>query len=328
MCWIAVKEEGQKFDMNKVKKAQKFNEDGYGLLWWEDNEIQVFKTLNFNKFLALASTLKDNKAILHLRRTSRGDTCSDNIHPFAIPSGYFVHNGTVSSMDRCSSGGSDTKKLAELINECKYEYIEDIQPLIKSIIGTTINRLAFLEDDGKITIINKGLGMVEGGIWYSNDYHKRNLPVGKSTTTRTKTITSIGTTTRVFVYGTLKKGYHNHESFLDKAKFIGNAISVSKWTMIGEGMGFPYLLERSDNLGNNIKGEVYEVTADELKNLDYLEGVPTHYRKSYMYVSYIDGTPSGNVTVYVKTNVTALDNAKKFISEFEPKKQLSLVGKR
>ncbi len=325
MCQIISKDSGSKFDMRKLDKAQKFNEDGYGVSWYEDGRVETFKTLDYHRFKSILTTLKDVPAIAHLRNTTRGTNCIDNAHPFDIPSGVMFHNGTVSSMDRCTSGGSDTKKLAELINECKYEYIEDIQPLIKSIIGTTINRLAFLEDDGKITIINKDLGMVENGIWYSNDYHKK-VMTGKSMTTRMKTTTSTGLTTRVFVYGTLKKGYHNHDSFLDKAKFIGNATSVSKWTMIGEGMGFPYLLERSDNLGNNIKGEVYEVTADELKNLDYLEGVPTHYRKSYMYVSYNDGRPSGNVTVYVKTNVTVIDNSKKFINEFEPKKQLSLVG--
>ncbi len=169
------------------------------------------------------------------------------------------HNGTVSGMPTCSEGGSDTKQLADLINLCTYNYIDDIKPLIQSIIGNRINRLAFLEDDGKITIINEELGMVEEGIWYSNDYHKK--------TPRVKVLPTTSTTTKVFVYGTLKQGHGNHDSFLGKAKFVGKAKSVSKWSMIGEGMGFPYLLERDDDKGMQIYGEVYEVTPDELKAL-------------------------------------------------------------
>ncbi len=322
MCQIISKVAGLDFNLEKLDRAQTFNEDGYGVSWYEDSNIETFKTMNYDRFKLVLKMLKDVPAIAHLRNATRGTICADNAHPFVVPSGVMFHNGTVSSMSHCSTGGSDTKQLADLLNECDYNYVEDIMPLIKSIIGDKINRLAFLEVDGTITLVNKELGMVEEDIWYSNDYHKRVIPK-----VCTPTIVATPKTTKVFVYGTLKKGLYNHSSFLGNAKFVGNAKSVSRWDMIGEGMPFPYLLGRNDE-GLQIEGEVYEVTVDEAKALDRLEGVPTHYRKSYMYVSFMDGKPSSNVTVYVKATVTADNKVQPKISNFTAQhmKRLTLVG--
>ena len=324
MCQIIVKKAGKKVDFDKLNKAQEWNEDGYGVTWWEEGELETFKTMNFKKFKALLSTMKDNDAVIHLRKTSRGSTCVDNNHPFPIPSGYMFHNGTVSSLSCDAQGGSDTKALAELISACKYDYVEDIMPFIKEIIGDKINRLVFFEDDGKITIVNEELGMWEDDIWYSNDYHKKEKTVHKPTTSSNGTEYEYdkvskkwlpkakkevewknGTKiqqpkTKVFVYGTLKKGYGNHYLLAD-SKFVGEATSVSKWLMIGKDMPFPYLLNRDNTKGKHIKGEVYEVDSNTLKRLDALEGVPTHYKKDWIYVTYANGL-SENVSVYVKTN--------------------------
>lgn len=352
MCQIIVKPEGKKFDMRKLDVAQGWNEDGYGVSWWENDELQTFHTMDYNRFKAVLSTLKKHRAVAHLRNTTRGETCLSNNHPFSIPSGVMFHNGTVSSLT-CSGSGSDTQELARLINECEYTYIEDILPLIHQIVGDTINRLVFFEYDGKVTIVNEELGQTEDGIWYSNDYHTKT----KTRAEATKSVTYGGSDflvkhrwdkrlqqyvlrdeyaevlpftqsnaeekTRVFVYGTLKEGYSNHNFLLKGAKKIGKATSASKWAMIGEGMSFPYLLRRDAAEGHTIKGEVYEVTKAELEALDRLEGVPTHYKKTFMYVAYEDATiPSENVLVYVKANVTTLDMAKKFISTFEdPRKK-------
>lgn len=76
---------------------------------------------------------------------------------------------------------------------------------------------------------------------------------------------------RVFVYGTLRKGFGNH-GLLAAAKFICNAVSLSKFKMIASGI--PYV---SKEPVSNIIGEVYEVTDDELSSLDRLEGHPNWY---------------------------------------------------
>lgn len=343
MCQIIVKEAGQKFDMKKLDKAQGWNEDGYGVTWFEGKQLQTFKTMDYNRFKAILSTLKKHKAVAHLRNTTRGTTCLDNNHPFPIPSGMMFHNGTISGLTCSTAGGSDTKKLAELLNDCEYNVIDDIAPLLQNIIGDTINRLVFFEDDGEITIINEDLGQYEDGIWYSNDYHTRADKRG-AVSSSTYTSDFLKThewdktqgryvkrkviemkkkdedrLTKVFVYGTLKEGQGNHKFFLSKAKKVGKATSVAKWAMIGKDMSFPYLLGRDNEDGLKIEGEVYAVTDEELAQLDRLEGVPTHYKKSYMYVSYMDGKPSENAMVYVKTVPTVADYAQPYISNFTKK---------
>lgn len=343
MCQIIVKPEGKKFNMKKLDKAQGWNEDGYGVSWWESDAVQTFVTMDYNRFKAVLSTLKNTKAVAHLRNTTRGKTCLSNNHPFDIPSGVMFHNGTVSGLT-CSGSGSDTEELARLINECDYTYVEDILPLVHQLIGDTMNRLVFFENDGKITIVNEDLGQTEDGIWYSNDYHTKaktraesakGFGNGGSTFLQThywdkesggykkiadknKQLPKVSEKpTKVFVYGTLKEGFGNHNFFLGDAKKLGKAKSVGKWAMIGTDMSFPYLLNRDTKDGMNINGEVYEVTPAELEALDRLEGVPSHYKKAYMYVEYEDKTlVSENVLVYVKSYPSVADYQRPFIDTF------------
>ncbi len=313
MCQIIVKPAGKKVDFKKLDKAQKSNSDGYGVTWWDNEELQLqtFKTMKYNRFKAILSTLKDEDAVIHLRNTTKGHTCIDNNHPFEIPSGVMFHNGTINGLSCDAQGGSDTKALADLLNSCRYDYIEDILPLIQEIVGDTINRLVFFEDDGKVTIVNKELGVVEEGIWYSNTYHKKErytpatktkdytykfdpvskkwIPADEEPWKKDTNVKKVGGGAnhwsgktvekyKVFVYGTLKKGFGNN-SLLKDSKFLGEATTADRWLMIGKGMGFPYLLKKDKMKGKIIKGELYEVDKNTLNRLDQLEGVPTHYKR-------------------------------------------------
>ena len=78
----------------------------------------------------------------------------------------------------------------------------------------------------------------------------------------------------VFVYGTLKKGFHNH-SYLENETFLGNATSAIK-LILYEKHRLPYVHLHKDKLGKRIKGEVYRVS--DLSLIDRLEGVPFHYQ--------------------------------------------------
>jgi gamma-glutamylaminecyclotransferase len=181
-----------------------------------------------------------------------------------------------------------------------------------------------MEADGEVTIVNKNLGVEEDGIWYSNEYHvTRTYP----TTTHNSSpyfnyynrTTNTGATTKVFVYGTLKKGYSNH-SFLSGAKFIGKAETCSTYLMIGKDMPFPYLLRyaRASEGGLKIQGEVYEVSSDILAKLDMLEGVPHHYKKEEVYVV-TDSNTCMPVQTYVKATIRESDLTHPFIGTFEKK---------
>lgn len=342
MCQIIVAKAGKEVNIDKLDKAQVHNPDGYGVSWYEEGQINTFRTMKYDRLKDMVKILTNFTKIVHLRHTTCGATNIDNTHPFNITSGVMFHNGTISSLSGYNYKGkeSDTSRLATLINACDFNDIGDIKPLLYPIIGSSINRLVFLEDTGEVTIMMESLGVTEDGIWYSNDYHKKPDWWSRTQTTkpytppkkakgenwvkdpesksggfirqkdldaRTLAAKQTGTIdkkdtpslTKVFVYGTLKRGYSNN-GLLKRATYLGKASTVAKWSMIGTNMAFPYLLKYDNAGGNHVIGEVYECDETTIKTLDTLEGVPNHYRIMTISVKYNDTKEEEVVKVYVK----------------------------
>ncbi len=86
----------------------------------------------------------------------------------------------------------------------------------------------------------------------------------------------------LFVYGTLKKGFHNHP-YLANSKFISTAKTAKKYPMIQTNPAFPYLIYQSGK-GHQIHGEVYTIDYKTLLEIDALEGCPTHYKRDVIEV--------------------------------------------
>ena len=78
-------------------------------------------------------------------------------------------------------------------------------------------------------------------------------------------------THRVFVYGTLKRGYGNYRMFLRDAHFAGEAKTPPSYGMLSAG-GFPVVMPVSWD-GKAVAGELYHVDDRTLARLDGLEGV-------------------------------------------------------
>ncbi|MFN5547512.1 MAG: gamma-glutamylcyclotransferase, partial [Bacteroidota bacterium] len=74
--------------------------------------------------------------------------------------------------------------------------------------------------------------------------------------------------TNIFVYGTLRQQFGNHH-FLSTARFLGDAITQSKYVMHASS-SIPFVSQ--SQAVSQIVGEVYEVDAQTLANLDRLEG--------------------------------------------------------
>jgi gamma-glutamylcyclotransferase (GGCT)/AIG2-like uncharacterized protein YtfP len=77
----------------------------------------------------------------------------------------------------------------------------------------------------------------------------------------------------VFVYGSLKQGFHNHP-VLGDSRLVCEAV-IFGFKMVNAG-SYPALLPRSQGQPM-ILGEVYEVDDDTLSRLDRLECVPHLY---------------------------------------------------
>ena len=117
--------------------------------------------------------------------------------------------------------------------------------------------------------------------------------------------------TRVFVYGTLKRGLHNHYILMGST-FIGDAYTVESFRMFGS--GFPVIFpqtydfdhESEDDVFRPVYGEIYDVDSDTLVRLDDLEaeGVMYDRKKINVIIETTPGFPGepiidANVTCYI-----------------------------
>jgi gamma-glutamylcyclotransferase (GGCT)/AIG2-like uncharacterized protein YtfP len=84
----------------------------------------------------------------------------------------------------------------------------------------------------------------------------------------------------LFVYGTLRKGFFNNK-YLKEAEFIGEVKTYYKYTMMIENT-LPFLL---DVPLNHITGDLYKITPEILKKVDFLEGHPLLYTRKNIFVT-------------------------------------------
>lgn len=75
----------------------------------------------------------------------------------------------------------------------------------------------------------------------------------------------------VFVYGSLKRGLHNHQ-LLRQANFHGEAITVSPDFRMGNVGDYPEITRTQSTSRGYIAGEVYQCPLSILHDLDQLEG--------------------------------------------------------
>jgi gamma-glutamylaminecyclotransferase len=77
----------------------------------------------------------------------------------------------------------------------------------------------------------------------------------------------------IFVYGTLRQGFENHEAFLKRSHYMGMAKTSDKYALYAD--EFPYVWKYQAL--SQIVGELYAVDESTLEAIDGLEGHPDHY---------------------------------------------------
>ena len=83
----------------------------------------------------------------------------------------------------------------------------------------------------------------------------------------------------LFVYGTLMSGYGNNR-LLKESYLIGKAETIGEYSLYASGIPYVY----PDNKISKIKGELWEVTPQQLPRIDQLESHPNWYQRQIVKV--------------------------------------------
>ena len=91
----------------------------------------------------------------------------------------------------------------------------------------------------------------------------------------------------VFVYGTLKKGFPNHDDYMESAKRLGKYKTVEKFPLVLCGMRYAPCMIHRPGRGHHVEGELYEVDDECLNRIDVLERIKDSdgYRRTVIRVS-------------------------------------------
>jgi gamma-glutamylaminecyclotransferase len=85
---------------------------------------------------------------------------------------------------------------------------------------------------------------------------------------------------RLFVVGTLKKGFPLHSRGLEGATYLGHGVTVDPFPMVVAGPWYAPMILHEPGGGKRLKGELYEIDEPRLQSLDELESVgrPGNFR--------------------------------------------------
>lgn len=130
-----------------------------------------------------------------------------------------------------------------------------------------------------------------------------------------------GSSFRVFVYGSLLRGLHNHH-LLAKSRLVAAARTAqSSYVLIDSGHGFPYAVAderaRPEDRRVALLGEIYEVDDAVLSHLDELEEHPVWYRRREVEVV-ADEEPAARAWIYLLENDDELGKLAKDPKAYRP----------
>ncbi|MEA3522477.1 MAG: gamma-glutamylcyclotransferase family protein [Campylobacterota bacterium] len=111
---------------------------------------------------------------------------------------------------------------------------------------------------------------------------------------------TIGYEQYLFVYGSMKKGFQNHER-LKNAEYIGDFETSGRYVMYADtSKMFPYVVE--DEKRFRIQGELYKVVSKkDFEAIDLLEGVPDFYSRKQTSLVEIEGNRQFSAWIYFRS---------------------------
>ena len=92
---------------------------------------------------------------------------------------------------------------------------------------------------------------------------------------------------RLFAYGTLKKGFPNHDNYMESAKRLGKYQTIETYPLVLCSARYVPCMIDSPGEGHHVEGELYEVDDECLNRIDALERINDSdgYRRHVLRVS-------------------------------------------
>jgi hypothetical protein len=178
MCLLIVKPANAFIPLEVLKGGASANRDGAGIAIALKGKIEIHKSPTWGaaEIQDILATFPNAPAIVHFRLATHGAVDVDNAHPFALSRNVAAaHNGVISQSEM-------PKGSAPLPNESDTRHF--LRSYVAPLTGKTFpsaahlqaigkrvgswNKLAFLDNGGRLAIANESSGEWENGIWLSN----------------------------------------------------------------------------------------------------------------------------------------------------------------
>jgi predicted glutamine amidotransferase len=179
MCIAIHKPKGLILEKTILNTCFKNNSDGMGYMFVKDGKIVIKKELkDFEKFWNMyeedqKENLNSSDFVVHFRSATSGEINEENCHPFIVNEELaFCHNGVL-SVKIVDEKFSDTVHFNnDILKKLPKDWLkfEGIVELVEKYIESS--KMVFLTNNGDVFILNKTSGVVDGGIWYSNEGYK------------------------------------------------------------------------------------------------------------------------------------------------------------
>jgi gamma-glutamylaminecyclotransferase len=107
---------------------------------------------------------------------------------------------------------------------------------------------------------------------------------------------------RVFVYGTLKRGFPNHEAGMKGQRFLARARTCDAIPLVVTGRWYSPTLISETGIGQRVFGETFDVSDHALAGLDGIEGthLPLGYDRIRITVESVDDGVVFDAWTYIK----------------------------
>lgn len=176
MCVCVYRSSNGKVSIDRLHEAYSANPDGCGLMWAHDDELFVVKGhYSFDDFLHFYRDVKE-PCVLHFRTASSGKISDDASHPLFVNENLaFVENGNLPEYSNGFREWEDDLTDVQRFNNLflkllpkNFLYRSDTMQAIESYCKNRMVKMIFMDNLGKVKIVNEEAGEWRDGCWFSN----------------------------------------------------------------------------------------------------------------------------------------------------------------